>query len=52
MDKRKYYYEISDAFSFGLFKSSVALCRALLELVLFDELYKRKSLGQVKSGSM
>lgn len=38
----KYYAEISDAFSFGLFKSSIALCRALLELVLYDELAKRK----------
>ena len=40
----KYYSEISDAFSFGLFKASIALCRALLELVLFDELCKRKLL--------
>lgn len=33
----KYYSEIRDAFSFGLFRASIALCRALLELVLFDD---------------
>ena len=40
----KYYAEISDAFSFGMFRSSIALCRALLELVLYGELAKRKLL--------
>lgn len=41
-----YYAEISDAFAFGLFKSVVVMCRALLELSLYDELSKHQLLKQ------
>jgi len=38
---QNYYNEIKEAYAFGLYKSSIALSRALLEMSLFDKLNKR-----------
>ncbi len=41
-----YYDELRDAFAFGLYRSAISLCRALLELVLFDALQKRRLINK------
>jgi hypothetical protein len=39
-----YFREIRDSFSFGLHRSAIALCRAMLESVFFDALKRRSYL--------
>lgn len=41
-----YYSEIRDAYAFGLRKACIVLCRALIELVLYDILDRRGKLGK------
>ena len=40
-----YFQEIRDSFSFGLYRSAIALCRAMLETVFFDTLKRRNYLN-------
>ena len=40
-----YFREIKDSFGFGLYRSSIALCRAMLETVYFDTLKRRDYLS-------
>lgn len=41
---RDYFHEIRQTYAFRQFRSSVALCRSLLEMTLFDKLKRRKLL--------
>ena len=41
---RKYFFELRRAYSYRLFRSSVVLCRSVLEMSLYDKIYKNKSL--------
>lgn len=42
----KYLQEIKEAFAFGLEKSSISLCRALLEIALLDKLKKNGAFNE------
>ncbi len=42
-----YFNEIRESFAFGLYRSAIALCRAMLEATFFDTLKRR---GYVKKG--
>ena len=46
---KSYFGEIRNAYAFGLYKSSIALCRALLEMSLFDKLKKKGAFKEVKT---
>lgn len=41
-----YYNEIRESFACGLFRSSITLCRALLEQCLLDELLKNRDIAR------
>lgn len=43
----QYYSEIREAYAFTCYRACVALCRAVIELVLYDTLKKRKLLKNV-----
>ncbi len=47
----KYFNEIRESFAFGLFRSAIALCRALLEIAFFETL-KRHGLGASQEGKL
>jgi hypothetical protein len=41
---KRFFYEVRQAYAFGLYRSSVVMCRSLLEMTIFNQLKKKKLL--------
>lgn len=45
----KYFYEVRQSYAFGLYRSSVIMCRSIVEITLFNKLKRKKLITDVKS---
>jgi len=46
---KNYFSEVRDAYAFGLYRSSVIMCRSIIEISLFNKLQKRKFITDARA---